>query len=289
MKILLFLFVVVLVLVVCLLLKIEFQIDNLIDMLLVLSIDGQDLLVVVYGLCLILFVVGEYCLYIDMFGDVCFIVYVDGCGGLINLILSEYVIVCEVYVIDESKLKNFGIGKVGIELGGVDFEGFFEKCYDLFIDKIWIYGVCELFLKEKVVVYVDFSGGQIVVKVFMVLDFIVYVEEGMGELGVFKCEQLVGYVVLVYRFELVLVSLLVLVLVFEVYIVLLCEVYVQWLKVIIVDEQKVLCKQDFVVQMVFILVIVILGSGLGWDVNEVYNDFVFQCSQLMGCSVLVVF
>ena len=84
-------------------------------------------------------------------GDVRFIVYIDGRGGLINPTLSEYVIAREVYVTDESKLKNFGVGNHGIELGGVNFEGPFEKSHALFIDKTWTYGVREPFPKEKVV------------------------------------------------------------------------------------------------------------------------------------------
>ena len=61
-----------------------------------------------------------------------------------------------------SALKNFGVGNKGIELGGVDFEGPFEKSHELFIDKSWTYGVREPFPKEKVVAHVDASGGQIV-------------------------------------------------------------------------------------------------------------------------------
>ena len=122
-----------------------------------------------------------------------FIVYVDGRGGLINPTLSEYVIAREVYVTDESKLKNFGVGNNGIELGGVNFEGPFEKRHDLFIDKTDLRRARTL-PKEKVVAHVDSSGGQIVAKVFTAPDFIAYVEEGMGEPGAFKRQQPAGYV-----------------------------------------------------------------------------------------------
>ena len=98
-------------------------------------------------------------------------------------------------------MKNFGVGNSGIQLGGVDFEGPFEKRHDLFIDKTWTYGVREPFPKEKVVAHVDSSGGQIVAKVFTAPDFIAYVEEGMGEPGAFKREQPGGYVAPAYSLE----------------------------------------------------------------------------------------
>ena len=123
MKTLLFPFVAALALAACSPSKIEFQIDNPTDTPLALSIDGQDLPVAAHGSRPVSLAVGEHRLHTDTLGEVRFIVYVDGRGGLINPTLSEYVIAREVYVTDESKLKNFGTGKAGIELGGVDFEG----------------------------------------------------------------------------------------------------------------------------------------------------------------------
>jgi len=137
MKTLLFPFVAALALAACSPSKIEFQIDNPTDAPLALSIDGQDVPVAAHGSRPISLAIGEHRLHTDALGDVRFIVYVDGRGGLINPTLSEYVIAREVYVTDESKLKNFGVGNNGIELGGVSFEGPFEKRHDLFIDKTW--------------------------------------------------------------------------------------------------------------------------------------------------------
>ena len=172
MKTLLFPFAAALALAACSPSKIEFQIDNPTDTPLALSIDGQDLPVAAQGSRPVSLAVGEHRLHTDKLGDVRFIVYVDGRGGLINPTLSEYVIAREIYVTDESKVKNFGVGNSGIQLGGVDFEGPFEKRHDLFIDKTWTYGVREPFPKEKVVAHVDSSGGQIVAKVFTAPDFI---------------------------------------------------------------------------------------------------------------------
>ena len=149
MKTLLFPFVAALALAACSPSKIEFQIDNPTDTPLALSIDGQDLPVAAHGSRPVSLAIGEHRLHTDTLGDVRFIVYVDGRGGLINPTLSEYVIAREVYVTDESKLKNFGTGKAGIELGGVDFEGPFEKSHELFIDKTWTYGVREPFPTER--------------------------------------------------------------------------------------------------------------------------------------------
>lgn len=217
---------------------------------------------------------GEYYLQSVLLGDVCFIVYVCGKGGLINFILVEYVIVQEVYVIGESKFVNFGCIDYCIELGGVFFEGFYQKIYDLFIDRIWIFDVCEFFLDVQIVVYVDESGGCINIKIFIVLDFIVYVDL----FGVYLCVQFVGYVVLYYVLEVVLVVLLLLDLVFEVYVGLFCELYICYLYVIIVDVQLQLQQEVYQVQMVFIVVIVLLGFVLLVEVYEVYNIFVEICS-----------
>ncbi|PSD49041.1 hypothetical protein C7E25_15925, partial [Stenotrophomonas maltophilia] len=66
------------------------------------------------------------------------------------------------------------------------------------------------------------------------------------------------------------------------------EVYARWLKATTADEQKALRKQDFAAQMAFTSATASLGSGLGREANEAYNDFVSQRSQLMGRSALVV-
>ncbi|PSD30014.1 hypothetical protein C7E17_17920, partial [Stenotrophomonas maltophilia] len=66
------------------------------------------------------------------------------------------------------------------------------------------------------------------------------------------------------------------------------EVYAHWLKATTADEQKALRKQDFAAQMAFTSATATLGSGLGREANEAYNDFVSQRSQLMGRSALVV-
>jgi hypothetical protein len=288
MKTLLFPFAAALALAACSPSKIEFQIDNPTDTPLALSIDGKDLPVAAQGSRPISLAVGEHRLHTDKLGDVRFIVYVDGRGGLINPTLSEYVVAREIYVTDESKLKNFGTGKAGIELGGVDFEGPFEKHHELFIDKTWTYGVREPFPKEKVVAHVDSSGGQIVAKVFTAPDFIAYVEEGMGEPGAFKREQPAGYVAPAFSLEPAPASLPALDPAFEAHAAPLREVYAHWLKATTADEQKALRKQDFAAQMAFTSATATLGSGLGREANEAYNDFVSQRSQLMGRSALVV-
>ena len=89
MKTLLFPFAAALALAACSPSKIEFQIDNPTDAPLALSIDGQDLPVAAQGSRPVSLAIGEHRLHTDKLGDVRFIVYVDGRGGLINPALSE--------------------------------------------------------------------------------------------------------------------------------------------------------------------------------------------------------
>src|SRR5690606_22901020 len=112
----------------------------------------------------------------DQLGDVCFIVYASGKGGLINPTLAEYVIANQIYVTSEDNLQNFGSLDKQIELGGVTFQGPYQSTHDLFIDKAWSFGVREPFPEVQTVAHVDASGGRINAKIFTAPDFIAYVE-----------------------------------------------------------------------------------------------------------------
>lgn len=268
--------------------KVDFEIDNPTATPLAISIDGKDLPVAPNASRPVSLAPGEHTLHTQRLGDVRFIVYVDSRGGLINPTLSEYVTAREIYVTGEDKLKNFGASGLGIEVGGVEFKGPFDKFHGLFIDKTWNFGVREPFPQEQIVAHVDSSGGKISTKIFTAPDFITYVEEGMGEPGAFKREQPAGYVAPVYTLEPAPASLPALDPAFEAHAGPLRDLYARWLKASTAAEQKALRKEDFQASMAFTQATATLGSKLPVAANQAYNDFVTLRSTEMARSAVVL-
>ncbi|WP_313438848.1 hypothetical protein [Stenotrophomonas sp.] len=268
--------------------RIDFEIDNPTDAPLAISIDGKDLPVAAHASRPVSLAPGEHRLHTDRLGDVRFIVYERGRGGLINPTLSEYVTAREIYVTGEDKLKNFGTSGLGIEVGGVEFKGPFDKFHGLFIDKTWNFGVREPFPQEQIVAHVDSSGGKISTKIFTTPDFITYVEEGMGEPGAFTREQPAGYVAPVYTLEPAPATLPALDPAFEAHAGPMRDLYARWLKATTAAEQKALRKEDFQASMAFTQATATLGSTLPVAANQAYNDFVTVRSTEMARSALVL-
>ncbi|HDS1040197.1 TPA: hypothetical protein QDZ42_003020 [Stenotrophomonas maltophilia] len=268
--------------------RIDFEIDNPTDAPLAISIDGKDLPVAAHASRPVSLAPGEHRLHTDRLGDVRFIVYERGRGGLINPTLSEYITAREIYVTGEDKLKNFGTSGLGIEVGGVQFKGPFDKFHGLFIDKTWNFGVREPFPQEQIVAHVDSSGGKISTKIFTAPDFITYVEEGMGEPGAFKREQPAGYVAPVYTLEPAPATLPALDPAFEAHAGPMRDLYARWLKATTAAEQKALRKEDFQASMAFTQATATLGSTLSVAANQAYNDFVTVRSTEMARSALVL-
>ncbi|XFC38296.1 hypothetical protein ACEF39_001286 [Stenotrophomonas indicatrix] len=268
--------------------KVDFEIDNPTDTPLAISIDGKDLPVAAHASRPVSLAAGEHRLHTERLGEVRFIVYAGGHGGLINPSLSEYVTAREIYVTDDNKLKNFGVSGPGIELGGVEFKGPFEKQHGLFIEKTWNFGVHEAFPEEQLVAHVDSTGGRISTKIFTAPAFITYVEAGMGEPGAYKREQPAGYVAPVFTLDTAPAALPTLDPVFEAHAGPLRDVYARWLKATTASEQKALRKQDTQAQIAFTLATASLGAKLPVAANKAYNDFVTQRSTLMARSALVL-
>jgi len=268
--------------------KVDFEIDNPTDAPLAISIDGKDLPVAAHASRPVSLAPGEHRLHTERLGDVRFIVYERGRGGLINPTLSEYITAREIYVTGEDKLKNFGTSGLGIEVGGVEFKGPFDKFHGLFIDKTWNFGVREPFPQEQIVAHVDSTGGKISTKIFTAPDFITYVEEGMGEPGAFKREQPAGYVAPVYTLEPAPATLPALDPAFEAHAGPMRDLYARWLKATTAAEQKALRKEDFQASMAFTQATATLGSTLPVAANQAYNDFVTVRSTEMARSALVL-
>ncbi|WP_416058080.1 hypothetical protein [Stenotrophomonas maltophilia] len=268
--------------------KVDFEIDNPTDAPLAISIDGKDLPVAAHASRPVSLAPGEHRLHTNRLGDVRFIVYERGRGGLINPTLSEYITAREIYVTGEDKLKNFGTSGLGIEVGGVEFKGPFDKFHGLFIDKTWNFGVREPFPQEQIVAHVDSTGGKISTKIFTAPDFITYVEEGMGEPGAYTREQPAGYVAPVYTLEPAPATLPALDPAFEAHAGPMRDLYARWLKATTAAEQKALRKEDFQASMAFTQATATLGSTLPVAANQAYNDFVTVRSTEMARSALVL-
>lgn len=170
-----------------------FEIDNPGATPLTLRIDGNELPIAAHASRPVKLKPGEHHLQTEQLGDVRFIVYASGKGGLINPTLAEYVIANEIYVTGDDKLQHFGSLKNQIALGGVTFEGPYQATHDLFIDQAWSFGVREPFPEVQTVSHVDASGGRINTKIFTAPDFIAYVEAGMGQPGAYARQQPKGY------------------------------------------------------------------------------------------------
>lgn len=268
--------------------KVDFEIDNPTNAPLAISIDGKDLPVAANASRAVSLAPGKHRLHSERLGEVRFIVYADGRGGLINPTLSEYVTAREIYVTGEDKLKNFGSSGLGMELGGVQFKGPYEKHHGLFIDKSWNFGVRQPFPEEQIVAHVDASGGKISTKVFTAPDFIDYVEQSMGEPGAFKREQPAGYIAPAHSLEPAPSTLPALDPAFEAHAGPMRDLYARWLKASTASEQKALRKEDFKASMAFTQATMTLGAKLPVAANEAYNDFVTTRSTLMAQSALVL-
>lgn len=265
-----------------------FEIDNPGATPLTLRIDGNELPIAAHASRPVKLKPGEHHLQTDQLGDVRFIVYASGKGGLINPTLAEYVIANEIYVTSEDKLQNFGSLDKQIELGGVTFQGPYQSTHDLFIDKAWSFGVREPFPEVQTVAHVDASGGRINAKIFTAPDFIAYVEAGMGQPGAYARQQPRGYVAPTYALESAPAALPALDPAFEAHAGPLRELYTRYLHATTADAQLQLQQEAFQAQMAFTAATARLGSGLPKEANEGYNTFVKTRSTLMGSAALVV-
>jgi hypothetical protein len=265
-----------------------FEIDNPGDAPLTLRIDGNELPIAAHASRPVKLKPGEHHLQTPALGDVRFIVYARGKGGLINPTLGEYVIANEIYVTDESKLQHFGAPGQHIELGGVGFDGPYSTTHALFIDQAWTFGVREPFPEEQTVAHVDESGGRISTKIFTAADFIAYAEATSGQPGAYRRQQPAGYQPPRYALETAPTVLPPLDPVFEAHAGPLRELYARYLRATTADAQLQLQQEALQAQIAFTVATAALGSRLPVEANTAYNTFVETRSTLMGSAALVV-
>lgn len=265
-----------------------FEIDNPGDTPLTLRIDGNELPIAAHASRPVKLKPGEHHLQTPALGDVRFIVYARGKGGLINPTLGEYVIASEVYVTGEDTLRHFGTVDNHIALGGVGFDGPYSTTHALFIDHAWTFGVREPFPDEQTVAHVDETGGRINTKIFTAADFIDYAEARSGQPGAYRRQQPAGYQAPTYTLEPAPTALPALDPAFERHAAPLRELYARYLKATTADAQLQLQQEAFQAQMAFTAATAALGSGLPVEANEAYNTFVQTRGSLMGSAALVV-
>lgn len=220
-------------------------------------------------------------------GELQFIVYKGGVGGLINPTLSDYVIARETYVTDESKLKNFASIDSTILLDGVPFTGSLELRNQLFIDKTWRFPVQEPFPQE-ITGHVTENGGNIFSKIFRRDEFVEYYEQSHEMPGYFAAQrdeeaaraprQLVRAAKELPRLDEA----------YEQHTGPLREVYARRLQATDVAEQERLQKAYFEAQMAYTKATAYVGSKSTKEANIAANNFVSSISAAMGSSALVL-
>ncbi|MBN6149039.1 hypothetical protein JR065_01700 [Xanthomonas sp. AmX2] len=219
-------------------------------------------------------------------GEVPFIVYAGGDGGLINPTLSDYVIGREIYVTDASKLKNFGTVENAVTLQGVTVRGPFEARHALFIGKQWDYGLREPF-PERAMTYVADRGGNIKSKLFGAAEFIAYYEAGSGQPGYFAQQRAPGWRAPRRTLETAPPALPPLAPAFEAHAAPLRQVYARYLHASDPAQQRQLQKDYFQAMLQFTAATATLGADLGAEANQARNDFVLQLGQAFGSPALV--
>ncbi|NHZ34139.1 hypothetical protein [Massilia rubra] len=166
--------------------NVNFSIDNPTDAAIKLQIDQTDYEIPANQSKEITLKAGEHSMDAPVAGKIKFIVYAERKGGLINPMLSDYVIVSVAYVTGEEKLKNFRPGGGGpFKLDGVPFSGPFKLVNGLFIENDWRFGVREPF-PTSLQGYDPGGGGNIYSKLFTAADFVRYFESESEQAGFFE-------------------------------------------------------------------------------------------------------
>ena len=264
-----------------------FEIDNPRDTPLTLRIDGNELPIAAHASRPVRLRPGEHHLQTRELGEVRFIVYARGKGGLINPTLAEYVIADGIDVTAEDTPANVGRMENRIALGGLTFEGPYRATHDLFIDQAWRLGVREPVPATQREAQVEASGGRSTAKIFTAPDFIAYAERGEGQPGV-PAQAPRNYVAPEYALEAAPAALPALDPAYEAHAGPLRELYTRYLHATTADAQLQLQQEARQAQMAFTAATARLGAGLPPQAHQGYATFVHTRSRLMGSAALVV-
>jgi len=266
----------------------EFLIDNPTDSSITLSIDDHDYPVAANAETPVQLSPGEHHLRSERLGDVRVIVYARQRGGLINPTLSDYVVVINVYAIDEDKAKHFGARNVRVEFGDIAFHGPFKKTHDLFIDKDWSFGVHEPFPDVLRVRHIDKIGGEMKSKIFAAIDFIHYMEDASGQSGEHLKHNPAGFQQPVYTLEPAPADLPPLDPDYEAHAGPLRKLYARYLNATAADEQVQLQKEIFKADTAMRQTAESASRKLSVQARETQEQFALAFMHVLSRSALVV-
>ncbi|MET0254648.1 MAG: hypothetical protein ABW193_02570 [Luteibacter sp.] len=166
----------------------NYAIDNPTDKPLSLTIDDKTYEVAPHEAKSLSLSAGGHTMKGDIVGDLKFISYYRGRGGIINPTLSDYVIYRQSFEKENTKSPGYQ-GKLDqVLLDGVTFEGTMKQASDLFIDKDWTYDVDEA-LPDSVTEHDNGLNNTVHNKVFRAKDFIAFFEKSANAKGYFEANR----------------------------------------------------------------------------------------------------
>jgi hypothetical protein len=267
----------------------DYAIDNPTDKPLSLTIDGKTYEVAPHDEKELSLDAGEHTMKGDVVGDIKFISYYRGRGGIINPTLSDYVIYRQSFEKVGANVPGY-TGKLDqVVLDGVTFEGTMKQSSELFIDKDWTYGVNEE-LPDSVTEHDNGSNNTVHNKVFRARDFIAFFEKNAGAKGYFEANRPKDAPPVVRKVTILPVTLppidnaevqqLSLPL---------RENYVKYLKARDVSEQEALQKENFQLTTAYTRgsVEIMEKGSLSKEVNEQMNAFQEALNRAYGSTALV--
>lgn len=265
-----------------------FDIDNPGDTPLTLRIDGNELPIAAHASRPVKLRPGEHHLQTPALGEVRFIVYARGQGGLINPTLGEYVIASAVHAGGEDTRENVRAPDQRITLGGVTFNGPYRKTHALFIDQAWTFGVREPLPDAPLPAHVDAPGDRGDSKIFTAPDFIAHAQAGSADAGARGRPRAADYQPPVHTLQPAPAALPALDPALEAHAGPLRELYARYLKATTADAQLQLQQESAQAQMAFTAATARLRSTLPVQANAACSRFLHTRSALMGSAVLVV-
>lgn len=267
----------------------SYAIDNPTDKSLSLTIDGKTYEVAPHEDKDLSLDAGEHTMKGDLVGDIRFISYYRGRGGIINPTLSDYVIYRQSFVKENTSSPGYQ-GKLDqVVLDGVTFEGTMRQSNELFIDKDWTYDVHEA-LPDSVVEHDNGGNNTVHNKVFRAKDFIAFFEKNADAKGYFEAHRNKDAAPVARK-----VTILPTTLPpidnpdIEKLSLPLRENYAKYLKAKDVSEQEALQKENFTQSMAFSRgsVEIMQKGALSKEVNEQMNAFQEALNRAYGSTALV--
>lgn len=266
----------------CSLSDVSFEIDNPTDTALQVTVDGKAHAIAPKTALEVSLSPGEHRLHTPTLGEVKWVVYADGRGGLINPTLGEYVVVSQVYT---NPGQGYAEAKNEIELDGVTIEGPFTKVRGLFVEKDWDYGAHTPFPDSVV------SSSKAVHdrrnKLFSAPAFITYLETENEAPGSYAAENPAGYHAPKDPAPFTARALPALNPVFEAHAKPVRDWYARYLAATDASEQKRLKKESFQVTVDFVHATASLAGKVSREDNEQRNAFQSALSAATGMSAAV--